>query len=103
MVKLYFAIVASGPLRGRKFLVNSDSKVLIGRAEEAAIKLDTDNFCSRKHAMLYWVGENCFIEDLTSTNGTFVNKKRVTGKVEVKNKDVIHLGNTDIIIAEFKK
>jgi pSer/pThr/pTyr-binding forkhead associated (FHA) protein len=103
MPKLFFAIVASGPLKGKKFPISADSKILIGRDEEAQIKLESDLFCSRKHALLYLEGDGCFVEDLNSTNGTSLNRMRITDKTEVKNKDIIHAGDTDILIAEINK
>ncbi len=98
MDKLFFAFVTTGPLKGRKYIVKTDSKILIGRGKESNIRIDSDDFCSRKHALLYWVESKCFLEDLNSTNGTFLNKKKIVGKKEVKNKDIIGLGNTQLLI-----
>ena len=98
LVKQFFAVVTSGPLKGRKFIVEADSKILIGRGKESDIRIDSDDFCSRKHALLYWFENKCFLEDLKSTNGTFLNRKKLIGKKEVKNHDIIGLGHTEIII-----
>jgi len=103
MTKLFFAIIASGPLKGKKYSITCDPKILVGRDEEAQIKLEPDLFCSRKHALLYLEGESCFIEDLNSTNGTLLNKNPITERTELRNKDIIHLGDTDILIAEIQK
>lgn len=99
MTKLVFVLVLSGPLRGHKYLVKSDSKILIGRSDEANIRIGYDNFCSRRHALLSWEKSTCFIEDLNSTNGTFVNNTRIDGKAELKNGDIIGLGDTKFLVS----
>jgi serine/threonine protein kinase len=91
--------VISGPLNGHKFFVKSDSPILIGRCEEATIKIDYDDYCSRKQAAIYWDKNICLIEDLNSTNGTFVNEKRIYGKKELHDKDIIGMGNTKLVIS----
>ena len=83
MTKLVVVLVVSGPLKGHKYFVKSDSKILIGRSEEANIRIGYDDFCSRRHAIIYWEGDICLIEDLDSTNGTFVNNCQVHGKIEL--------------------
>lgn len=98
MTKLVVVLVVSGPLKGHKYFVKSDSKILIGRSEEANIRIGYDDFCSRKHALLYWEGNVCFVEDLDSTNGTFLNDKPIQGKHELKKGDVIALGDTELLV-----
>ena len=98
MTKLVVVLVVSGPLKGHKYFVKSDSKILIGRSEEANIRIGYDDFCSRKHAIIYYEGSICFIEDLDSTNGTFVNNQRVHGKIELTKGDTIGLGDTELLI-----
>lgn len=98
MTKLIVVLVLSGPLKGHKYFVKSDSPILIGRSEEANIRIGYDDFCSRRHAVLYWKDDVCLIEDLNSTNGTFLNDKRIHGKVELKKGDVIGLGDTELLV-----
>ena len=98
MTKLVVVLVVSGPLKGHKYFVKSDSKILIGRSEEANIRIGYDDFCSRRHAAIYWKGDICFLEDLGSTNGTFVNNQQIHGKVELKKGNTIGLGDTKLLI-----
>ncbi|MBU0547381.1 MAG: tetratricopeptide repeat protein, partial [Candidatus Omnitrophica bacterium] len=92
-------LVLSGSLKDQKFLVKSDSPILIGRDDEAAIKITSDDYCSRKHAIIYREDDLCFIEDLSSANGTLLNNILIHGKQILKDKDVIGLGNTKLILS----
>ena len=97
MIKVFFAHAISGPFKGRQFLINPESKTLIGRSNEADIRLGNDPFCSRRHATLFWVGDRCFIEDANSTNGTFINQKKITMRTELHNKDTVQIGGTELV------
>ena len=98
MTKLIVVLVLSGPLKGHKYFVKSDSKILIGRSDEANIRIGYDDFCSRRHAVLYWEDDICYIEDLDSTTGTFVNDRRMHGKIGLKKGDTIGLGDTELLV-----
>jgi pSer/pThr/pTyr-binding forkhead associated (FHA) protein len=97
--KHIFVIVISGPLKGQSYFVISKTPLLIGRSEEANIRIDYDRFCSRKHALLFWENKKCMIKDLNSTNGTFVNNKRISKLTILTEGDIISLGETKIIIS----
>ncbi len=62
----------------------------LGRAAENHVKID-DTTVSSHHARIFTYFYVSYIEDLNSTNGTFVNGKRVTKQV-LHPGDVIHLG-----------
>jgi len=69
-------VVRSGGGRaGEHFLAEGD-RTTIGRSPENEIFLD-DVTVSRKHAVLIRRGDEFFIEDLGSLNGTYVNRKRI--------------------------
>jgi len=58
--------------------------ILIGRLEECDyIIYDPLNRVSRKHALLIKEGNNLFIEDLGSSNGTFINGRRIKSNIRV--------------------
>ena len=65
--------------------------LLIGRTEGNLIL--SENIVSRKHAVLYKQNDSYFIEDLKSTNGTYINNYRITKSV-LKPGDIIKIGNT---------
>ena len=98
MTKTVYVLVKSGPIEGHKYAVKSDSPILIGRSEEANIRIAYDQYCSRKHAKVYWDSDKCYVQDLESTNGTYVNGTKITGTLELNNNDVISLGGTELIV-----
>src|SRR4051812_16791351 len=68
-------VVTEGPLRGTTLPLTS-SAILIGRAPSCTLVLD-DDYSSSRHARLYPEGGQWFVEDLGSTNGTFLDSTRV--------------------------
>jgi general secretion pathway protein A len=69
-------------------------RLLIGRSEHNDIAIGS-RFISRHHALLVRHGKSTFLMDLNSTNGTFVNAKRVSNHVLV-HEDVITVGHHKI-------
>ena len=97
--KIISITVLSGPLKDEKFLVKPAPQVLIGREDDAAIKLAYDDYCSIKQAIVYREDNRCFIEDLNSARGTYLNDIFIRGKNELKDKDIIGLGNTRLAVS----
>lgn len=64
---------------------------LLGRHPECDVQLQS-NMLSRKHARLVKEGQNYFLEDLDSGNGTFVNGKRIEARVPLVHEDRVKLG-----------
>jgi len=69
--------VIAGPYNGREFTFDQHDTFLIGRSDSAHLPLPGDKFFSRHHCLLEIAPPRCFLRDLGSTNGTFVNGKRV--------------------------
>ncbi len=69
--------VLAGPYTGREFTFDQHDTFLIGRADTAHLYLPDDRFFSRHHCLLEIAPPRCFLRDLGSTNGTFVNGQRV--------------------------
>jgi eukaryotic-like serine/threonine-protein kinase len=69
--------VLAGPYTGREFSFDQHDTFLIGRADTAHLYLPEDRFFSRHHCLLEIAPPRCFLRDLGSTNGTFVNGQRV--------------------------
>jgi len=86
--------------QGRKIPIIS--RITVGRDPDNAIEVD-DALASRHHAVIQKVKDDFFIEDLHSTNGTFVNGHLVPpGKyVRVHRFDVILVGRTQLSLEQF--
>ncbi|MFV9568215.1 FHA domain-containing protein [Thermoanaerobacter mathranii] len=67
----------------------------IGRSEGCDIVIESP-YVSARHAIIRKRGRRFYIQDLNSTNGTFINGKRVKGIAKIKNNDVITLGDVEL-------
>jgi ABC-type multidrug transport system ATPase subunit len=67
------------------------SEVLIGRSKECDIIID-DLSVSRKHTRVFKTGNTVYVQDLRSTNGTFINGKRIYGKEIFRAEDSLIIG-----------
>ena len=66
----------------------------IGRSEAAGIRLEGDQFASHMHARIMRRGAYHFVEDLGSTNGTFLNDRRIERDAQLKVRDELRIGQT---------
>ena len=90
--------VVSGPNAGQSVPL-SDQPILLGRGTDASIRLD-DDYVSTRHARFATNGEQWFVEDVGSTNGTYLGSQRVTSPVPVGLGIQVRLGKT---IVELRK
>jgi hypothetical protein len=72
-----------------------DLPILIGRGSDATIQLD-DDYVSTRHARFIVNGDQWFIEDLGSTNGTFLGTQKVTTPLAVNTGSRVRVGKTTI-------
>lgn len=85
--------VEEGPVERKTYTLSEGGVYLIGR-DGADIPLD-DKKVSRKHAEIGLYGPNAYVlRDLASTNGTLLNGRRVGEKANLKNWDLIRIGDT---------
>lgn len=85
--------VIAGPQTGRVFTFDQHETFMIGRSEDSHFCLPQDRYFSRHHCILEIAPPQCFLRDLGSTNGTFVNGIRVES-VYLKSGDRIQGGET---------
>ncbi len=76
-----------------------DAPLLIGRGNDAAIRLD-DDYVSTRHARIASSGDQWFVEDLGSTNGTYVGNSRISQATAIQLGTQIRIGKT---ILELRK
>ncbi len=84
-------IIISGDLFGQIINLNEKKKVYIGRGSECDVVIDNPSL-SRKHCVVRNENGVITIEDLNSTNGTFINGVRIT-KTELKSGQRVFLGD----------
>lgn len=84
-------IYPPGPLMGKRFPIG-DSSMYIGRGKDCHIQIDLD-CVSRQHIWIRKEAEQVLLEDLNSTNGTYVNERPVKQQA-LKNGDLVQVGNT---------
>ncbi|WP_309646889.1 FHA domain-containing protein [Nocardioides sp.] len=76
-----------------------DAPILIGRGTDAAIRLE-DDYVSTRHARIAASGDQWFVEDLGSTNGTYIGTVRITQPTTITLGTQVRIGKT---ILELRK
>jgi hypothetical protein len=76
-----------------------DRELTVGRGAGCAIVLDEDTYVSQLHARLFQQNGEGYVEDLGSTNGTYVNGKAITGATRLRRGDQVQFGQTVVEIA----
>jgi pSer/pThr/pTyr-binding forkhead associated (FHA) protein len=85
------AVIEGQGLKGKTFPLNNE--MLIGRAEKCHIILQ-DTYASQVHARIFSKGEGFMVEDMGSTNGTYLNRQKVLGPTELQRGDHVKIGKT---------
>jgi hypothetical protein len=80
---------------GDEFPVDS-APVTVGRGGQNDLVLAGDDFASARHARIEARGDGVWVQDLDSTNGTYVNGSRVTDAQRLDSGDVLRVGETDL-------
>lgn len=88
-------VVVSPPeVKGKEFALPEE--VTVGRAGGCAVLLPEDTFVSQLHARVFRRDGSLFLEDLGSTNGTFLNGRKVTAPVPIRKGDKVQFGRTTL-------
>jgi pSer/pThr/pTyr-binding forkhead associated (FHA) protein len=77
----------------------AEAPILIGRGSDAAIRLD-DDYVSTRHARIAASGDQWFVEDLGSTNGTYIGTVRISQPTTLTLGTQVRIGKT---ILELRK
>ena len=91
-------VVVDGPTSGDSAPL-ADGPVLIGRGADAGIRLD-DDYVSTRHARIGSSGDTFYVEDLGSTNGTYIGSQRITQATAIQLGSRVRVGKTTL---ELKK
>jgi predicted component of type VI protein secretion system len=98
MTSHFQLIMRSGPTPGAAFTLEGD-QLTIGRDSANEIVIN-DAEVSRRHARLTFQGGKYVLEDLGSTNGTFVNGQRLAGPRVLKPGEVVSFGEQIVLVFE---
>ncbi|MBK5108631.1 MAG: FHA domain-containing protein, partial [Anaerolineales bacterium] len=83
-------VAKEGPSAGKTYPLEED-EILIGREAGITLQIDSPGV-SRKHARLTYINNQYLVEDLGSSNGTFVNGERISKPWPLKNGDTLGIG-----------
>jgi len=94
-------VVARSPSldEGSAFPLNS-APVTVGRGGQNDLVLEGDEFASSRHVRIEVRGDGVWVQDLDSTNGTYVNGSRVAGAQRLDPGDILRVGETDLRVEE---
>ena len=85
-------LMEPAPLKGQVFELSDE--LTVGRAPGCGVPLPDDTFVSQLHARVFRRDGGLFVEDLGSTNGTFLNSKPVSTAVPLRKGDRLQVGKT---------
>jgi pSer/pThr/pTyr-binding forkhead associated (FHA) protein len=92
----HLVVVEPRDQKGRSFELGQE--LTVGRAAGCQITLD-DSYASQLHARVFQRDGLLYVEDLGSTNGSFLNGKKVTSPVTLERGDHLKVGNTVLEVA----
>lgn len=87
-------LVAVEPAERRGATYPIGAELTVGRAGGCAIALPDDTYVSSLHARVFPADGQVLVEDLGSTNGTYLNQAKVTAPVPLRRGDRLQIGNT---------
>jgi two-component system, cell cycle response regulator len=89
-----YLLVLGGPLAGT--IVALTNTIVLGRGAEADIRISDGDALSRKHCKLFLKDGDAYVQDLQSSNGTFVNGAKIQTE-RLRDGDKIRIGDTTIL------
>jgi hypothetical protein len=95
-IRARLVVVESPALDAGEEIPVDSLPVSLGRGGQNDVPLDGDDFTSASHARFESRQDGVWVEDLGSTNGTFVNGARVTTPRRLGKGDVVRVGKTDL-------
>ncbi len=89
-------LVLESPELGKGRTIEIAGPTVVGRDATSGIRLEHDEFASARHARIEPRPDGALVDDLGSTNGTFVNGSKVKRAQIAKVGDVIKIGSTEL-------
>jgi FHA domain len=82
------------PEESRGQVFELDDELTVGRSPGCGISTSYDVYSSTLHARLFRRGDQLWVEDLGSTNGTYVNSERISAPIKLGKGDIVQIGGT---------
>jgi pSer/pThr/pTyr-binding forkhead associated (FHA) protein len=95
--QLYLRVVEPPERAGETF--DLDDELTIGRSPGCGVSTPDDIYASTLHARLFRRNEQLWVEDLGSTNGTYVNAEKISQAMRLGRSDVLQVGSTVFEVA----
>ena len=95
--QLYLRVVEPEERAGQSY--DLDDELTVGRSPGCGVSTPDDIYCSTLHARLFRHGDQLWVEDLGSTNGTFVNSEQITQAHRLARGDILQVGSTVFEVA----
>ena len=89
-------LVLTSPELAQGSTIEVSASTVVGRDAGSGIRLDRDEFASARHARIEPRQDGAWIEDIGSTNGTYVNGARLQGARLLRPGDVVRIGETEL-------
>jgi hypothetical protein len=90
--QLYLKVIQPPENAGATY--DLDDELTIGRSPGCGVSMPEDIYTSTLHARLFRRNDQLWVEDLGSTNGTFVNSEQITQAVRLGKGDLLQIGST---------
>ena len=90
--QLFLEVIEPPDQAGRTF--DLDDELTIGRSPGCGVPTTYDVYSSTLHARLFRRGDQLWVEDLNSTNGTYVNSEQITKPTKLARDDLLQVGAT---------
>jgi FHA domain len=90
----FVIVTAPGLADGSR--IELSGSTIAGRDADSGVRLDGDDFASGRHARIDPRPDGVWVEDLGSTNGTFVNGEQITAPRLLQSGDVLRVGATEL-------
>ncbi len=88
--------LVAGPGHRSGSTIEVSAMTVVGRDHESGLRLDVDEFASARHARIDPRPDGVWVDDLGSTNGTFVNGAQITTRRLLQPGDVLRVGETEL-------
>ncbi len=82
------------PAERRGHTYELGDELTVGRAGGCQVTLEGDNYVSQLHARVFRRDGQFYVEDLGSTNGTYLNRRKVTAPIAIRKGDRLQIGKT---------